>query len=110
MAHLKRGGRSDSGQRQCQLVHLNKLTLLDPRGKSVALKSLWVRRRIVLVFLRHLGCRTCWKELTELEKVKLKLITKARQHKASGDNGQQYALSEVVVVAISLGTPKQVGR
>ena len=35
------------------------VTVLDERGVGHELTSLWRHRRILLVFLRHFGCRFC---------------------------------------------------
>ena len=48
--------------------------VLDVKGKSVSLSSLWVKRPLVLAFTRHFGCTQCKEMLDELvagrEKIK----------------------------------------
>ena len=33
----------------------------DLNGKELCLPSLWEKNRVVCGFLRHVGCRFCWK-------------------------------------------------
>lgn len=45
------------------------MSVLDECGQTRALISLWERRKLVLVFVRHMGCRFCREQISELNKV-----------------------------------------
>jgi peroxiredoxin len=55
------------------------LEVLDIKGKSVRLSSLWAKRPLVLAFTRHFGCTQCKEMLDEL------VAGKARIKKAGLD-------------------------
>lgn len=55
------------------------LVVLDIKGKSVRLSSLWAKRPLVLAFTRHFGCTQCKEMLDEL------VAGKARIKKAGLD-------------------------
>jgi len=63
-------------------------TVMAVDGRRIPLTSLWSHRKIALVFLRHLGCRFCWYQASELRKIT-----------------DQLTAHEVPLVIIALGTP-----
>jgi peroxiredoxin len=72
---------------------MDRLQVLDHRGHSIDVPSLWRTRRILLVFLRHFGCRFCKQQVQSLKAVA------SRLREAGTD-----------IVLISLGTPGQISR
>ncbi|KAL1523413.1 hypothetical protein AB1Y20_018353 [Prymnesium parvum] len=71
-------------------VSVDDVIVLDEDGAPHELPSLWRERRILLVFLRHLGCRFCRQQVALLRSVQPEL----RRH-------------GVEVVLVSIGTPPQ---
>ena len=47
-------------------MELATLTVLDAKGRSVALGSLWADKTAVLVFVRHFGCIHCRDHVNQL--------------------------------------------
>jgi len=72
---------------------MDSLRLCDEHGTVVDMPSLWRDRRILLVFLRHFGCRFCKQQVHAVKMV----------HDQLRESGTE-------VVIVSLGTPEQIGR
>jgi peroxiredoxin len=45
------------------------MSVIDEFGQTRSLISLWERRKLVLVFTRHMGCRFCKEQISELRKI-----------------------------------------
>lgn len=45
------------------------MSVIDETGKTISLVSLWERRKLVLIFTRHMGCRFCKEQVAELKKI-----------------------------------------
>lgn len=50
------------------------MSVIDEFGKSRTLFSLWEKRKLVLIFTRHMGCRFCREQVSELKKIQPKLL------------------------------------
>lgn len=50
------------------------MSVVDEKGDSLDLFSLWSTRKIVLIFTRHMGCRFCKEQVSELKKIQPTLI------------------------------------
>ena len=50
------------------------MSVVDETGKNHSLISLWERRKLVLVFTRHMGCRFCKEQVSELNKIQPMLL------------------------------------
>lgn len=50
------------------------MSVIDEKGNSLELFSLWSTRKIVLIFTRHMGCRFCKEQVSELKKIQPTLI------------------------------------
>jgi hypothetical protein len=44
------------------------MSVIDETGRVLPLIALWERRKLVLVFTRHMGCRFCKEQMAELKK------------------------------------------
>jgi len=78
----------------CQAMKaMNSLVVLNAEGEAISVPTLWQKRRIILVFLRHFGCRFCKQQVRTMKVVQLRL-------KEAGTE----------VVLVSLGTPDQIER
>ena len=96
-----RGGNSSaaptertSPSRMCQAMkEMNSLVVLNAEGEAISVPTLWQKRRIILVFLRHFGCRFCKQQVRTMKVVQQRL-------KEAGTE----------VVLVSLGTPDQIER
>eukprot|EP00051_Salpingoeca_urceolata_P013808 m.174762 g.174762 ORF g.174762 m.174762 type:complete len:604 (-) comp17904_c1_seq1:49-1860(-) len=67
------------------------VSVYDEQGNVVPLLSLWTGRRIILVLLRHLGCRFCHQQWTQL-----------------GKTNEQLGQHDVTLVGIASGTREQI--
>src|SRR6266850_1020748 len=47
---------------------LRQMTVLDETGTGVSLGGFWVKRPVVLAFVRHLGCIFCRQQVARLSK------------------------------------------
>jgi peroxiredoxin len=72
---------------------MNSLVVLNAEGEAISVPTLWQKRRIILVFLRHFGCRFCKQQVRTMKVVQQRL-------KEAGTE----------VVLVSLGTPDQIER
>ena len=72
---------------------MNSLVVLNAEGEAISVPMLWQKRRIILVFLRHFGCRFCKQQVRTMKVVHTRL-------KEAGTE----------VVLVSLGTPDQIER
>ena len=71
-------------------VDLPNMRMLDKHGDAVLLADLYRSRRIVLCVTRHLGCRFCAAQLSEMSQIRELL----RKH-------------DVDICVLGMGTPQQ---
>ena len=45
------------------------MSVIDEQGNQRSLFSLWETRKVVLVFTRHMGCRFCKEQISELKRI-----------------------------------------
>jgi peroxiredoxin len=55
------------GAPNVQPSELGDVEVLDESGRPVTLSSLWIDRRVALIFVRHFGCMLCRAFVTELQ-------------------------------------------
>merc|ERR1719424_2387045 len=78
---------------QLGAAEMSDVIVLDEQGTEHELTSLWSSRRVLLVFLRHFGCRFCKQQVDMLNMVAPTL----KEH-------------DCEVVLVSLGTSEQITK
>lgn len=77
--------------------------VLNAAGAEIALPSLWLSRRCVVVFLRHFGCRFCKQHTQLVREMKAEYEKQVAKRLEAGAEDSSRQLAEVSFVLVGIG-------